>query len=622
MNLRNLHCRQRCPNESEVLYPHVKSGAIDKDEVVDEFYKILVDINHNSQREYLQKFARIAIDVGGNPEKVMDAFRYGITAESKGRFTAASCGSLAELISKRGYDVDCVVKFVEDVLDDDSSYITEGAAEALGSFAELVSSGHMSLDRVVGIYQKALHGSGRNGVAKAIPALIDANPEAGMQFCSDLLESYASEIYFSTDKIRNAVTAMTDLWHGLQEYVAEYKGPFRNKLFDLTLLCAVNAGRLERSGEMFSQTNTKKVRRLDDRLFDYIEEHYTDLDPKERDTLREIILDRKRFLKEHQDLLLDGGWSSEGIVDITKDVIKIASCKQNNQEEKIYGLREALKESKYFMLSQKGPVFDLDDGMSLLLLEHLNERDSNYAYASYLYKTLSGGKTPPWTTRNRGHNLAMYNLFFQGIAHKEMTVAADKSGLELDDVPYKTLTGIPHYEAIKVPLPQTSEFVYRKCMATIPNSFIDRCRGVIEPYNGYVMRQTDKVVALGDNKILENMKKGIIYDLACVGRNPELDDITYGLVEPRLGIPIEQIPDYVRAYAHMRSLHDPDFAVNLSAGKLDEMLEMTRPSILKSLSIYASCTRKRVEQMEDGSIHPRRAGIINAMKHTLSWIGV
>jgi hypothetical protein len=113
------------------------------------------------------------------------------------------------------------------------------------------------------------------------------------------------------------------------------------------------------------------------------------------------------------------------------------------------------------------------------------------------------------------------------------------------------------------------------------------------------------------------MVNDLVCDLHMVGEGEPMEDIMHALVEPRLGIPLTARKRYMNEYVRMRCLHDEEFRTEVMHGKEQEMFAFMDAATVVALSVYAGCTRKRVKQMEDGSIWPRRQYFINALQWML-----
>lgn len=416
-------------------------------------------------------------------------------------------------------------------------------------------------------------------------------------------------------KMNSALETMFQQW---MEFMANYWPADEEKVSaDYAIISGVNYIRSSRINKIYDENASLHQPSNAQLISDFVMLNYRDLKPLERDKVTDMLIDWQSFVKIHPEELLSGGFSSYFILDLTDDVAKFATIEQNQQEGKVYSLAGKMPNFGLFISRIKGEgIVNFSDGSSMLVLENLRKRPSGYRIANMIYYTMTSGKTPPWTTHDPRHNAAMLNMFILGFAHKELKIAAEESGTSFPQAFYGTPDGTPHYDAIRIPLSETSNRTYREFMRTVPMHLIDQSGKIIDGLNLLIRRTDNNPIILGDNKIVENMCNGYLYDFAIAGRGLEIDDITYALVEPRLGIPLGRIKHYVRAYSSMRALHDEKFRDNILTRE-QEMIVLSDASILKSLSVYASCTRKRVAQMESGEIVPRRNYFINAMQFML-----
>jgi hypothetical protein len=510
-------------------------------------------------------------------------------------------------------------------------YITRGgktadsAAKSLRDSPQLVRAGKISLQDALALYDLAFENNALEGIKGSLPSFAKDFPREGLELYKRVYEATHNkhEIFIENELVIEFDGTLRHI--KFPENVEDPK--IRDEFELLKLIFISEEKRLERLHEIYERERRIRHATNEEIIDAYVQRYCRHLKPHQRTELAEFLIDRPRFARAHANLLMDGGYSSEEIIDITGDVVKTASIAQNRREDLVYSLEappkrfcvledNLLGEFGMFIPRKRGELIRLNDGMSLLVLDDLRKREPGQKIAGMMYMALTGQQSVPWETSHKGHNAAMYNLFLLGFAHKCLTKAEDDAGFP--ESQYTTLTGIPHYRAIMVPLPNTSERVYQELMKPVDRKMVGRCGKVIDKFIEHAKGREDRVVAIGDNKVLENMKNGYMHDFACVGWGLEVEDITYGLVEPRLGIPLQNMKNYVRAYTWMRCLHDEDFRQEVMEGKADEMLALTDAATLKALSIYASCTRKRVQQMESGEIVPRRNFFINALEFMLN----
>ncbi|MBD3354587.1 hypothetical protein GF361_01220 [Candidatus Woesearchaeota archaeon] len=446
---------------------------------------------------------------------------------------------------------------------------------------------------------------------------------------------YMSINYFynSTEGVQETIDELKKIKKGVGETISEIdtkniKQKYKDAFFSLALVTETNLFRFKellRIGEEEERKRSLMSNR--EKISNFVIEHYKQLKEYERDELIEILFDKYKFTRDHADLMLKGGWSSMGIANLTDDVVKIASIEQNRDEDKIYSLKDDLENFGMFIPNKIGENIEFSDGLSMMILENLDKRRSGFEVASELYKKITNQKEVPWNTKYPKYNAVMLNMFLLGFAHKEIKKAAYDKDIYFYDVGYETLTGIPHFLAIKTPLEETSARVYKDHFKIVPDDLIEKSGRIIDGFLRLSGNKSDKPVILGDNKIIENMQNGYVHDFACAGYGLEIEDITYGLVEEKLDIPTNKIKNYVREYIKMRSLHDEKFrektfnsylsTFDVNYDSLSEygkdFFDLIDSAALKALSIYASCTRKRIEQMESGEIIPRRNHFIKEM---------
>jgi hypothetical protein len=262
--------------------------------------------------------------------------------------------------------------------------------------------------------------------------------------------------------------------------------------------------------------------------------------------------------------------------------------------------------------------------LGLLVIENLGKRQPGRDLARRLYISLTAEAVPPWE-RNGAFDRATYDMFILGIAHKCLRKAAASEfakgrGIVFEDVVYQNPDGTPQYAAIKEPLGQTSKRTYKLTMAPIPEQFIAKVGRIADGYLRHARGRryaNAPSIILGDNKPFDNMVNDLVCDLHMVGEGEPMEDIMHALVEPRLGIPLTARKRYMNEYVRMRCLHDEEFRTEVMHGKEQEMFAFMDAATVVALSVYAGCTRKRVKQMEDGSIWPRRQYFINALQWML-----
>ncbi|MBN2111790.1 hypothetical protein JW707_01695 [Candidatus Woesearchaeota archaeon] len=506
-------------------------------------------------------------------------------------------------------------------------YVVAGCvAQELQNLLELEKHGLVNLDDILRLYDLAFQCNGIKGAAGGLQSLAEMHPEHALTRLYKLNETITQFVVIKdSDDLHDRWALAADIARSFGEFILTYRGDFYKEFVDLALAFAVESYRLEKMRNIHQETNRPHRPTNEEKINDFVMGNYLDLKPYERDELIAILTKTPyRFAEEHEKLNMPGGWTSKAILDMADDVVKVATIEQNRGEERVYLLKPKLEVFGNFMAEQRGQIVDLDDGNSLLVVGNLKKRKPAWVYATELYEKLGHGEKSPWFTKHRGYNEAMFNMFLLGFAHKELTQAVHKGAADFPNIKYSPKDGGLHVDAIKRPLPATSIKVYREHMMPVPGRLIEESRKRVKAFRDYADSHSSKSVILGDNKIRENSINGYMYDFAMTGWGLEIEDIIYGLTEPGMGFCSEDKPvdrnlirHFVSEYIMMRCMHDEKFVSDVLRGKDREMLAVTDDAILHALSVYASCTRKRVQQMENGSIIPRRNYFIRAMQYML-----
>jgi hypothetical protein len=544
------------------------------------------------------------------------------------------------------------------------------AARNVSALVDLVRAGSLDAQDVLGMFRDALHvkkdikshslkldAHGMSGLLDCLPAYAPILPHNVLRYYELFMNALmARHVDFWGYKSNGTFVGHAEMEHlslslakALRSLHHEVAQGTRHDFFNLALRARAEYLRLKWLSGISRALPKRSPPSTVECLYAALRSPYKRLGGNELAELVDILEDRYRFARQNPELLVEGGFTSDAIYNLTRDVAKFALPAQNRAEERVYALRKELGPFAQFIAHKRGSVIEVD-GISILLLEHLGKRIGGDLRATALYESLPGTGLLPWKSGQPGPDRAMLNVFLLGYAHQWLLRAAQSStamerGISFPEVRYETLAGEPWHAVIKVPLPETSDKTYHETMRPIPDDLVRRTGRVVEAYMRYARHpstgdnsywsdvqiaitgfsvageaesyQSSLPIILGDNKIIENMTNAHLHDFAMVGRGLEIEDIVHGVVEPRLGIPLSKRAEYVRAYARMRCLHDPGFREQVGRGKLKEMLAFMDAATVLALSVYAGCTRKRVKQMEDGSIWPRRQYFINALQWML-----
>ena len=301
-----------------------------------------------------------------------------------------------------------------------------------------------------------------------------------------------------------------------------------------------------------------------------------DLFPGLEEKHLEYIIENDMLIK------LTGGFSSGIVLSSLESVAKQDSKEANEYISKIYyGLD--LGEFEEFRPKFKR-VVELANS-SLLIMENTFSKEPAYL------KTVLRGKENRNLTKKDYIN---HNLYLMGLLHKEATRAVKRAEKENKDLQikeniYKTLDGKPHYEAIKEPLENTSNRVYKE-FKDVPDELVKQIIPIIDNTLAY-LKSGEQSIIDGDWKGNGmNCPNGYKVDpLFCYGK--EIVDIANFLSEPALKLSQAQMELYLNDYINIRSVHDAAFREDIAKQK--EMYAWFDNVRLKELSVYLSCTRKR-----------------------------